>query len=237
MAESRLSAPGDIRLFVIHMGQCDPRKCTALKMARFGAALVARVGRAGPGGRGPPIQLLGARGPQGRARGPAVPPGALLLDPFAPRLLSRADLPRALRRGLAALDTSWDRTDSRVFSSLRARLAVERRSLPFLLAANPTKFGQPRRLSTLEAFAAALVILGRMEGARELLGLYTWGPRFLELNREPLEDYASASDEEGVRRAQGLYIDGERDRTELFAEPTGNENKKVQIHRLISERR
>ncbi|MGQ9583634.1 MAG: ribosome biogenesis domain-containing protein, partial [Thermoplasmatota archaeon] len=152
----------------------------------------------------------GARGRLWRGRGPAIQRGALLLDPFAPRLLSRADLPRALERGLAALDTSWDRTDSRTFGSMTAGLAVERRSLPFLLAANPTKFGQPLRLSTLEAFAAALVILGRSEEAKRLLGLYTWGPRFLELNREPLEDYASATDDEGVRRAQALYTGEER---------------------------
>ncbi|MGQ9583588.1 MAG: hypothetical protein ACUVV6_08785, partial [Thermoplasmatota archaeon] len=51
MAESRLSAPGCIGLVVLHMGQCDPKKCTALKMARFGWAVVLRARLAGPGGR------------------------------------------------------------------------------------------------------------------------------------------------------------------------------------------
>ena len=104
-----------------------------------------------------------------------------------------------------ALDASWDRTDRRSFRAALGGLRTNPRSLPFLLAANPTKFGQPLRLSTLEALAAALVILGRREQAVALLGLYTWGPVFLELNREPLEDYERAADEGELRRASAAY--------------------------------
>jgi pre-rRNA-processing protein TSR3 len=171
---------GLIPLFIIHAGECDRKKCTALKLARFGKATMLK-------------------------RGASFPPGALSLDPFSERVLSPADAPVALRKGIVALDCSWDRVDAREFGSFFRGRRVEPRSLPYLLAANPVKFGQPFRLSTLEAIAATLVIIGRMEQAQDLLGLYNWGPRFLEVNREPLADYAAAVDEEGVRQAQAAY--------------------------------
>ncbi|MEM2869843.1 MAG: DUF367 family protein [Thermoplasmata archaeon] len=179
MGESCLTA---IRLFVLHFGQCDPKKCTAMKMARFGRAVLVKDLRS----------LL-------------LPHGAPLLDPFAPRFLSREDSPLAERKGLIALDSSWDQTDGQSFRAMTRGLRTQPRALPYLLAANPVKFGQPFRLSTLEALAAALIILGRRRQAEELLGLYTWGPRFLELNREPLKDYEEAVDEGAIRRASSSY--------------------------------
>jgi len=171
---------GLIPLFVVHAGECDRKKCTALKLARFGKANLLRAG----GG---------------------FPPGVLSLDPFSPRLLSPEDAPIARRKGLLALDCSWDRVDQAVFDRHLARRRVEPRSLPYLVAANPVKFGQPFRLSTLEALAAALYILGGKKQAADLLGIYNWGMRFIEVNREPLEDYAAAPVEAAVRRAQADY--------------------------------
>jgi pre-rRNA-processing protein TSR3 len=37
--------------------------------------------------------------------------------------------------------------------------------------------------------------------------MYTWGHRFLELNREPLERYAGARDSGEVVAIQGDYLD------------------------------
>jgi len=175
---------GLIPLFIIHAGECDRKKCTALKLARFGKATLVK-------------------------RGGGFPPGAISLDPFSPRLLSPADAPSAARKGIVALDCSWDLADERSFRVFFRGRRAEPCSLPYLLAANPVKFGQPFRLSTLEAIAAALAVLGRRSQAKDVLGLYNWGPRFLELNREPLADYASAVDESGVRRAQAEYYDEE----------------------------
>jgi pre-rRNA-processing protein TSR3 len=171
---------GLIPLFVLHAGECDRRKCTALKLAHFRKAAIVR-----PGG--------------------GFPPGVILLDPFSPVLLSLADAPAARKKGLLALDCSWDRVDPEAFGRRISMRRVVPRSLPFLVAANPVKFGQPFRLSTLEALAAALYLLGEKDQAADILGTYTWGPRFLEVNREPLGDYAAASDAEGVRRAQSDY--------------------------------
>ena len=74
----------EIRLLAYHAGQCDPKKCTALRLKRFG--LMTFVPRPS-----------------------SLPRGAVLLTPKAIRALSPADAARAERRGLAIVDVSWKR--------------------------------------------------------------------------------------------------------------------------------
>lgn len=74
----------DIRLFAYHAGQCDPKKCTSLRLARFGL-----------------LTLV--------SRPSALPKGVILLTPQSERALSPADSAKASRRGLAVLDVSWKR--------------------------------------------------------------------------------------------------------------------------------
>jgi len=126
-----------------------------------------------------------------------LPYHAVLLNPFAEKSLSRED------HGLVALDCSW-KTAEQSFEFLETTTIS--RALPFLLAANPVNYGKPFQLSTLEAFAAALYILGEVKHAKEIVGIYTWGPHFLELNREPLEDYRQARDSAEVVRLMKQYI-------------------------------
>jgi pre-rRNA-processing protein TSR3 len=81
------------------------------------------------------------------------------------------------------------------------------RALPFLVAANPVNYGKPFRLTTVEAFAAALVILGDREQAEQVLSKFTWGETFLELNAEPLRRYADCADSTEVVAVQQEYLD------------------------------
>ena len=127
-----------------------------------------------------------------------IPRTTLLLDPTAEQALSPADRPV---RSITALDCSWDVLDTGAVSSWR-----KRRALPFLVAANPVNFGRPWRLTSVEAFAAALVILGEAAQAALILESQGWGPRFLELNEEPLSLYAAARDSTEVISIQGLYL-------------------------------
>ena len=122
-----------------------------------------------------------------------IPRNTILLDPTAPQALSPADRPA---RSLTALDCSWEVLDTGAVSSWR-----KRRALPFLVAANPVNFGRPYRLTSVEAFGAALFILGEREQARVVLESQNWGPRFLELNEEPLSLYARAGDSTEIGRA------------------------------------
>ncbi len=167
-----------LRLVVFHTNQDDPKKCTAKKLHRFGFATLQKDIR-------------------------RLPYHAVLLDPFAEKSLSREDVLIAQKHGLVALDCSW-KTAEQTFQSLETRMTP--RALPFLLAANPVNYGKPYQLSTLEAFAAALYILGEVTQATDILGIYTWGPRFLELNKEPLEEYRQAQTSAEVIQIMNKYI-------------------------------
>ncbi|MFA7198370.1 MAG: DUF367 family protein [Methanoculleus sp.] len=126
-----------------------------------------------------------------------IPRATLLLDPTAEQAVSPAD--RNLR-SITALDCSWEVLDTGAVASWR-----NRRALPFLVAANPVNFGRPFRLTSVEAMAATLYILGEKEQAHNLLAPFGWGLRFLEVNADPLEDYAKAKDSAEVVALQALY--------------------------------
>lgn len=128
----------------------------------------------------------------------AIPRNSLLLDPTAEQALSPAD--RAIK-SIIVLDCSWEVLDTGSLRSWRIR-----RALPFLVAANPVNFGKPCMLSSVEALAAALYILGEEQQAHDILGKVSWGIRFLEVNKEPLELYAAAKDSTEVVRIQQMYL-------------------------------
>src|SRR4030042_2015743 len=115
-----------------------------------------------------------------------IPRNTLLLDPTAEQARSPAD---KNVKSITVLDCSWVVLDTGSVRSWRIR-----RALPFLIAANPVNFGKPCMLSSVEALAAALYILGEKDRAAELLAKVSWGIRFLEVNREPLDLYAAARD-------------------------------------------
>jgi pre-rRNA-processing protein TSR3 len=129
-------------------------------------------------------------------------PYGVVLNPHADRALSPADREAALEGALVALDCSWESAGEARFS-----LAGEHRALPYLLAANPVNFGRPMELTTVEALAAALVILGERQQAEDVLSKFTWGETFLELNDEPLSRYAACADSTDVVAVQAEYLD------------------------------
>jgi len=165
-----------IRLFIYHMRQDDPKKCTALKLARFGIArLVLRLRE--------------------------IPLGSVVLNPFSEKALSPEDRGCVLRRGLVAVDCSWALARE-VFPRIRGR----HRCLPYLVAANPVNYGVPTKLSTAEALASALYITGFRSQAQRVLSLFKWGQAFLQLNLEKLEAYSKARNSAGVVRLQRQFI-------------------------------
>lgn len=169
---------GPVRLVVHHVGDDDPAKNTARKLARFGL-----------------VELVDHPG--------QLPEGAVLLDPSADRALSPADRTRALDRGLAAVDASWRSADEALGP---ARSRAEPRALPLLVAANPVNYGNAQKLTTVEALAAALHVLGEPDQGDELLAKFTWGETFLEVNGDPLEDYAACEDSGEVVEVQDRYL-------------------------------
>ena len=127
-----------------------------------------------------------------------IPRNTLLLDPTAEQALSPAD--RSVK-SITVLDCSWEVLNTGAVSAWRIR-----RALPFLVAANPVNFGKPCMLSSVEALAAALFIIGEEQQAHDILGKVSWGIRFLEVNEEPLTLYAAAKDSTEVVAIQEQYL-------------------------------
>jgi len=169
-----------IRLSVVLVGDDHPRACTGRRLirqhlAREASAAAARAGR------------------------------AIVLDPYAPVPLTRADQARALHGGILAVDCSWNRLSadrSRGPDVRPIRGPAGARRLPMLLAANPQHFGRLGELNTAEALAAALFLVGRLAQAHALLAGFAGGRAFFEVNRERLEHYAAASSPEELLREE-----------------------------------
>jgi pre-rRNA-processing protein TSR3 len=169
---------GDIKLFVYHANEDDPKKCSARKLAKFGFIKLETHIR-------------------------KTPRGAVLLNPFADKSLSKEDLSIAQENGILAVDCSWENAENS-FDYLDKR--NHPRALPFIVASNPVNYGKPFKLTTLEALAAALFILGYNEDAREILNLYKWSQHFLELNKEPLYEYSKAKNSKEIIGIMEKYI-------------------------------
>jgi pre-rRNA-processing protein TSR3 len=166
-----------VRLFVYEMKQDDPQKCTSRKLARFRLAT-----------------------PLTRRR--HIPRQAIVLNPLAPTVLLAQDRTQAERGGLAVVDCSW----KRVKGAFSARLSRRSRRLPYLVAANPVHYGRLFELSSLEALAAALYILDHREQAKKIVRIYKWGPAFLSLNKNLLEEYAQAETTEAIAKIEEAYF-------------------------------
>ena len=169
---------GRIRLVVYHANEDDPKKCSAKKLGRFGFAKVeTNINR--------------------------IPSNMILLNPFAKKSLSKEDIGIAHKNGILAVDCSWKNAETS-FDFLDAK--NNSRALPFVVASNPINYGKPFKLTTLEAFATALFILDEGRMAADVLNLYKWGPNFLVLNKEPLNDYKKAKTSEEVVKFMKQYI-------------------------------
>jgi pre-rRNA-processing protein TSR3 len=72
------------------------------------------------------------------------------------------------------------------------------RRLPYLVAANPIHYGHLYELSSIEALASALFLIKHETQARRILSIYKWGPAFLSLNQDLLNEYQWAKTEEDV---------------------------------------
>lgn len=170
----------NLDLIIYHANQDDPKKCSARKLSRFNhATLEKKMNK--------------------------LPLGCVLLDPFAKKAISREDLKNAKSNGLLAIDCSWNHAEE-VFLIIKKSKKTHARALPFLVPANPSNYGKPFKLTTLEAFAGALYILGYIPQSERILKIYNWGLHFLVLNKEPLDMYYSAENSKEIVEAQDLFI-------------------------------
>jgi pre-rRNA-processing protein TSR3 len=166
-----------VNIVVYNAKQDDPRKCSAAKLRRFG--LVREV-----------LQIR------------FLPKRAVVLNPFSEIAFSPADKTRVEDFGLVALDCSWEHAEKVLLKHVRGTS----RCLPVLIAGNPVNFGKATKLSTVEALAAALYILGHTNQASELLSIFKWGHTFIDLNHDALESYKKAKDSTDIVELQERFF-------------------------------
>lgn len=129
-----------------------------------------------------------------------IPKSSLILDPFSEKALSPEDISFT---SITALDYSWEKKDR------FKRRFKNGRCLPYLVAANPVNYGKPTKLSTAEALAAALYILGEKSKALNILSKFKWGRTFLTLNSEALTAYSQAPSSSDIIQIQNQFMHNE----------------------------
>jgi pre-rRNA-processing protein TSR3 len=167
-----------MQLYAYDAGQCDPKKCTARKLARFGLITSVNVMR-------------------------KIPYKTIVLVPIADTALSSAD--REFTNSITVFDCSWKKIA--YFEDGLMRLKRKKRALPYLIAANPVNYGKPFILSSVEAFAAALFILSETEQAHSILAKFNWGDEFMRLNEDMLLAYSKAKDSTEVVEIQKRFME------------------------------
>jgi pre-rRNA-processing protein TSR3 len=123
----------------------------------------------------------------------------IVLNPFSGQLLTPIDIGC---KSILAIDCSWNLAKEIFFR----KMGGKHRRLPALLAANPTNYSRMGILSSVEAVAATMFILGEKKEAESYLAIYKWGPTFQTLNDELLTAYASARDEIEAHAIERAYF-------------------------------
>jgi len=166
-----------LKLYIYHLHQDDPKKCTAIKLYKF--KLVRLV-------KNPKL----------------IPKFSIVLNPYASKILIPLDKKLIEDNGLIAIDCSWNK----IHEAFKKHFKGINKRLPFLLAANPVNYGKLGKLSSAEALASALYIVNYKKEAEKILSLFKWGETFLTLNKNPLEDYSKAKCEEEILKLEKEYF-------------------------------
>ncbi len=146
---SKASIP---RIVCLHLNECDRKKCTALKLKKFGILeIVSDI--------------------KGKSR------NSVILNPLSNKVIDINDRAIIENYGLIVVDCSW----KKIFNLKELNLRNSRK-LPSLIAANPVNYGKWEKLSSAEALAAALYITDYIEQADLILSKFSWGAEFKRIN-------------------------------------------------------
>jgi len=113
----------------------------------------------------------------------------LILNPFSKKTLLKSD--KKFVNSITGIDCSWNL----VTPTFKKPFTGISRKLPPLLAGNPMNYSKLNKLSTVEALAGAVYILGESDLTHNLLQKFKWGNTFFELNKNLLQDYSKAQSE------------------------------------------
>ena len=128
---------------------------------------------------------------------------SIVLNPFSESPILRSDA--NIATSICAIDCSWERAEE----VLRYRSVISRgimRRLPALLAANPVNYSKLSKLTTAEALAAGLYVLGDVNASERVMNKFKWGHTFFELNIEPLKEYSLAENDNQIKAIEESYF-------------------------------
>ncbi len=125
--------------------------------------------------------------------------GYVVLRYDADRTLLPDDRSAVERKGICIIEGSWNLGD--LLGSYRK--GIERK-LPVLMAGNPVNFGKFNKLSSVEAVVGALFITGHIDQAKGMIGKFTWGHTFIELNMELFKSYSACQTMEDI---ENVYLE------------------------------
>ncbi|MBD3196550.1 MAG: DUF367 family protein [Candidatus Lokiarchaeota archaeon] len=146
-----------VNLYCLHYGECDPNKCTSIKLKNLNL-----------------IKFI--RKISGKLK------NCILLNPFSDQEISNKDAKIVKNYGIIVIDCSWKNILK--FNKISN---INSRRLPSLIAANPVNYGKWEKLSSIEALSSTLFLTGFVEQARFILSKFSWGPEFLKINQKLLE--------------------------------------------------
>ena len=141
------------KLYCLHYNECDPKKCSAIKLKKFNL-----------------LKII--KGIKGYLR------NSIILNPFSREVISLDDREYVLKYGLIVIDCSWKKV-----LKISELDSGNYRKLPSLIAANPINYGKWEKLSSVEALAAALYITNFNDYGDLILSKFSWGIQFKELNK------------------------------------------------------
>ena len=133
----------------------------------------------------------------------SIPKDTIVLNPLSSMTLSKTD--RHLAKSVCAIDCSWNYFKETIIKLHILKKRINRR-LPLLLAGNPVNYAKLGKLTTVEAIAGSLYILGFRSYAEELLNKFKWGHTFLELNLELLELYKDQENPNEILNIEKEYF-------------------------------
>ncbi|KAK5686248.1 ribosome biogenesis protein tsr3 [Elasticomyces elasticus] len=158
------------------LNHCDAKRCSGKRLMRLGLMRELHVGQKHPG---------------------------IVISPKAKTIVNPSDREVLEQYGAAVVEASWNRIEEVPWGKIGGPNA---RLLPYLIAANPTNYGRPWRLNCVEALAACFAICGHQDWAEEILSTFSYGQAFLDINEAVLKRYAACEDEEGVKKAEEVWL-------------------------------
>lgn len=123
----------------------------------------------------------------------------IILDPFAPQTIMKKDT--SVAKSITGIDCSWNLAEN----TFTRRFHGIPRKLPPLLAGNPINYSKLNKLTTVEAIAGSVFILGYEQLAMDLLDKFSWGHTFYELNEDLLKDYSAIQSEQEIEPLLAEY--------------------------------